>query len=150
MGSLNKAIILGNVGNDPEVKDTQGNSRLAKLSIATNEKYQNRQGETVEDTEWHRVVAWGRLADVIEQYVHKGSQLLVEGKLRTRQWEDDNGVKHYMTEIHAFTVQLCGGGGGGGSGARGRSGARTPSVEQAPSAPRDNTPAPIDDDDLPF
>ncbi len=106
MGSLNKAMIIGRLGGDPEVRYTQSNTAVATMNIATSEKYRDANGEMQETTEWHRVVAWGKLAEVCQKYVKKGSQIYVEGPTQTRQWEDKEGQKRYTTEIKVLTLQL--------------------------------------------
>lgn len=106
--SVNKVILLGNVGQDPEVRYLESGTCMARVSLATNEFFQNRAGERQERTEWHRVVFWGRQAETIEKYVRKGERLYVEGRLATRSWEDkDNGMR-YITEIVAITFQFLG------------------------------------------
>lgn len=98
--SLNKACLIGNVGKDPEIRSTQGGTRVANLSIATSDKWKDKQtGEKKEQTEWHRVVIWGPLVDVVERYVKKGMKLYIEGKIQTRKWTDQQGVERYSTEI---------------------------------------------------
>ena len=113
--SLNKVMLIGNVGSDPEVRylennpqNPQNNAKVATLRLATTERYRDRNGELRENTEWHNVVVWRNQADVVERFVHKGSQIYVEGKLRTRQWTDQTGAKRYTTEVVADTVQLLG------------------------------------------
>ena len=109
--SLNKAMLIGNVGRDPEVRYLDGNSGQAKVAtftLATTERYRDRNGETRENTEWHNIVAWRNTADVVERFVKKGTQLYIEGRIRTRSWEDQNGNKRYTTEIIADTLQLLG------------------------------------------
>ena len=107
---VNKAIIVGHVGQDPEVRYT-GNAndgaKVATIRVATTERYKDREGNLKEQTEWHSIVCWRNTADVVEKYVKKGTQVYVEGKLRTRNWEQ-NGVKHYATDIVADTLQLLG------------------------------------------
>ena len=98
--------LIGNVGNDPEIKTFEGGRKLANLTIATNDSYKNDKGEKVEQTEWHKVVAWGKTADIIEKYVTKGLQIAVEGKLTHRSYDDKNGEKRYVTEIVANEVLL--------------------------------------------
>lgn len=110
MSSVNKAIIIGRLGADPEVRHTQSNIAVATLSVATTEKYKDRDGKQVENTEWHRIVAWGRLAEICEQYLQKGSLAYFEGPIQTKEWEKD-GVKRYTTEIKALTMQMLGSGG---------------------------------------
>lgn len=113
MSSLNKAMVIGRLGKDPEVRYTGNNTAVATISVATTEKYKDRNGEQVENTEWHRVVAWGRLAEICEQYLTKGSLAYFEGPIQTKEWEDKDGNKRYTTEIKALTMQMLGGGGGG-------------------------------------
>lgn len=105
--SVNKVILVGNVGRDPEVRHLDKGVAVAKFSLATTENYTSKTGEKVSNTEWHNVVAWRGLAEVAEKYVKKGSQLYIEGRLRTNMYEKD-GVKHYTTEINADTMQLLG------------------------------------------
>ncbi len=94
----NKVQLIGNAGMEPEIKDVNG-SKLAKLSIATNESYTNKSGERVTDTQWHNIVAWGKTAELIERFVTKGKEMAIEGKLNTRSYEDQDGKKRYVTEI---------------------------------------------------
>ncbi len=94
----NKVQLIGNAGMEPEIKDVNG-SKLAKLSIATNETYTNKSGERVTDTQWHNIVAWGKTAELIERFVTKGKEMAIEGKLNTRSYEDQDGKKRYVTEI---------------------------------------------------
>lgn len=101
---VNKVILLGRLGGDPESRQA-GSTTVANFTIATSEKFKNQQGELQEKTEWHRIVAWGRLAEVCAQYLHKGSQVYVEGKLQTRSWEKE-GVKQYTTEIVISEMQM--------------------------------------------
>lgn len=109
---LNKVMLIGNVGRDPEVRylENQGNAKVgvASFSLATTERYRDRNGETKENTEWHNIVAWRNLADLAEKYIRKGTQLYIEGQLRTRSWDDQQGVKHYTTEVVASNIQLLG------------------------------------------
>ena len=109
--SLNKAMLIGNVGRDPEVRylDGQnGNAKVATFTLATTERYRDRNGETRENTEWHNIVAWRNTADVVEKFVKKGTQVYIEGRIRTRSWDDQTGNKRYTTEIIADTLQLLG------------------------------------------
>jgi single-strand DNA-binding protein len=113
--SLNKVMLIGNVGSDPEVRYLENNPqnpgnnvKVATVRLATTERYRDRNGEQRENTEWHTVVLWRNNADVAEKYVHKGSQIYIEGKLRTRQWTDQTGNKRYTTEVVADTLQLLG------------------------------------------
>lgn len=100
---------MGNVGGDPEVRSVQGGAKVANLRVATSEKYKDRSGNAVENTEWHNVVVWNKPAEFVEQYVRKGSLVLVEGKLTTRQWTDQQGQKRYSTEVKCESIQLIGG-----------------------------------------
>ncbi len=114
MSSLNKAMIIGNLGQDPEVRYTQSNTAVATLSIATSERFKDSNGELQERTEWHRIVAWGRLAEICQQYLKKGSKVYVEGPIQTQQWEDKNGQKRYTTEVKALQMIMLDSRGGGG------------------------------------
>lgn len=102
----NTVQLIGNVGNDPEIKSFDGGKKVANITIATNDSYKNDKGEKVEQTEWHKVVAWGKTADIIEKYVKKGLQIAVEGKLTHRSYDDKNGEKRYITEVVANEVLL--------------------------------------------
>ena len=106
--SINKVILVGNVGRDPEVRHLDKGVAVANFSLATTETYTAKTGEKVSTTEWHNIVAWRGLAEVAEKYVKKGSQLYIEGRIKTRAWDDKEGVKHYTTEIFADTMQLLG------------------------------------------
>ena len=107
--SVNKVILVGNVGKDPEVKYTPSGTPVAKFSLATNEKYKDRSNEWQERTEWHNIVAWQRLAEIVGEYVKKGAKLYIEGKLQTSSWEDrESGAKKYRTEIVARDLVLLG------------------------------------------
>tara|TARA_B100000579_G_C22717690_1_gene797761 strand:- start:153 stop:620 length:468 start_codon:yes stop_codon:yes gene_type:complete len=107
-GSLNKVIIIGNLGADPEIKEMPDGTKMAKFSVATTERYTNKLGEKVSNTEWHNVVLWRRQAEVAEQYLHKGDSVCIEGKLKTRSWEDENGTKKYATDIQADNMTMLG------------------------------------------
>ena len=109
--SLNKAMLIGNVGKDPEVRyldGSNGQAKVATFTLATTERYRDRNGETRENTEWHNIVAWRNTADVVERFVKKGTQVYIEGRIRTRSWDDQSGNKRYTTEIIADTLQLLG------------------------------------------
>lgn len=95
----NKVQLIGNVGNDPEIKTFEGGKKLANLTIATKEVYKNEKGEKVEQTEWHRITAWGKTAEIIERFVAKGKEIAIEGRLTHRSYEDKNGEKRYVTEV---------------------------------------------------
>ncbi|KFF19427.1 single-stranded DNA-binding protein [Flavobacterium hydatis] len=104
----NKVQLVGNVGNDPEIKNLEGGKMLANLMIATNERYTNDKGEKVEKTEWHRLVAWGKTAEIIEKYVVKGKEIAIEGKLSHRSYDDKNGEKRFITEVVITELLLLG------------------------------------------
>ena len=106
--ALNKVLLIGNVGKDPEIRHLQGGAAVATITLATSERYKDRNGETREITEWHTVIAWRQLADLAENYIRKGSQIYVEGRIRSRSWDDQNGQKRYVTEIQADAIQLLG------------------------------------------
>ncbi len=106
MKGLNKVTLIGNVGNTPEIKVLEGNIKVAKLSLATSESYRKENGELQTDTEWHSIILWRALADIAEKYVEKGSLLYIEGKLKTRSYEDAQGAKRYVTEIIAEKILL--------------------------------------------
>lgn len=103
---INKVILIGNVGADPEVNKLENGTMVANLRLATTESYKNKSGERVDRTEWHSIVLWSGLAEIVAKYVHKGMRLYIEGRLRSRGWEDDRGIKHHITEIHASTLQM--------------------------------------------
>ncbi|UXI67156.1 single-stranded DNA-binding protein [Tahibacter amnicola] len=158
---INKVILVGNLGADPETRYTPGGSAITSIRIATSESWKDKQtGEQQERTEWHRVKFFGRLAEIAGEYLKKGSQVYVEGKLRTEEWEKD-GVKRYSTDVIADEMQMLGGRGGegGGSGGMGGGGGRERS-ERGPargpqSAPQRSAPMPVqntgfDDDEIPF
>jgi single-strand DNA-binding protein len=106
--SVNKVILVGNVGKDPEVRYLEGGTAVCSFPLATSETYRNRDGDKVTTTEWHNVVLWRGLAEIAEKYVRKGSQLYIEGKIRTRSWDDRDGNKRYTTEVIADTMQMLG------------------------------------------
>lgn len=110
MNGINKAIIVGTLGRDPEIRYTQNGSAVASLSIATSETWKDKQtGQKQERTEWHRVSAFGKLAEIMGEYLKKGSQVYIEGKIQTRKWQDQNGQDRYTTEIIANEMQMLGG-----------------------------------------
>ncbi len=102
----NKVMLIGNLGVAPEIKNLESGKKVAKFSLATSEKYKNQQGEKVEETQWHNVVAWGKVADICEQYLNKGSEVVIDGKLTHRDYTDNNGVKRYFTEIQVNEIVL--------------------------------------------
>lgn len=104
----NKVQLIGNLGNNPEIITLDSGKKLAKFSIATNESYKNAQGEKVTDTQWHNVVAWNKTAEIVEQYLEKGREIAIEGKLTSRSYEDKNGEKRYITEVVVNELLLLG------------------------------------------
>lgn len=114
--SLNKVLLIGNVGSDPEIRATASGSRVAKVSLATNRQFQDRSGQNQERTEWHRLTFFGRLADIVEQYVKKGDRLYAEGRLEYSQTQDENGGTRYWTDIVVNEMVMLGSGGGAGGG----------------------------------
>lgn len=123
--SVNKVILLGRLGQDPELKYTPGGAAVCNFSMATTEAWTDKQGQKQEKTEWHRIVVWGKLAELCNQYLAKGRQAFVEGRLQTRSWDDKDGSKRYTTEVMAATVQFIGG-------------ATTSNDNRAPSANNNN------------
>lgn len=116
---LNRAILVGNLGMDPELKFTQGGQAVLRIRLATTESYVGKTGERQERTDWHTVVVWGKRAEALNKILSKGRTIWVEGRIQTRSWEDKDGNKRYATEINATNIGLVGGGGGGGGGGRG-------------------------------
>jgi single-strand DNA-binding protein len=105
---VNKVILVGNLGANPEMRSTQGGQKVANLRLATTERWTDKNGQKQEQTEWHRVVAFGKLADICGQYLVKGRQIYVEGRIQTRQWQDQQGQKRYSTEVVAQVIQMLG------------------------------------------
>lgn len=138
MASVNKAILIGNLGADPEIKYTPSGTAVANFSLATHEQWTNKDGEKGERTEWHRIVAWGRLGEICGEYLKKGSPVYIEGRIQTRSWEDRDGNKRYTTEIVAQAMQMLGS-------AR-KDGQARSSEERYPV----EEPISIPDDDIPF
>ena len=140
--SVNKVILVGNLGKDPEVRFTNSGSAVARLSVATSDVWNDRDGNRQERTEWHNVVVWGKQGEHCGQYLAKGRQVYVEGSIRTRSYDDKSGTKRYVTEVVAQRVQFLGGGGG------------TRLAQQAESPPADDAQSgggqPPIDDDVPF
>jgi single-strand DNA-binding protein len=152
-GSVNKVILIGNLGSDPEVRYLESGSAVAKFSIATTESYTNKSGERVDNTEWHRIELWEGLAKVAEKYLKKGNQVYIEGRIRTDNWTDKEGQQRSGVTIRANTLTMLGAAPGSNSGGEGN----TPYGQQGSSqAPRQSDPVPpsmaagSDDDDLPF
>jgi single-strand DNA-binding protein len=137
MASVNKAILIGNLGADPDLRYTPGGQAVASFSIATTERFKNKEGEQQERTEWHNIVCWGRQAEIANEYLKKGSPVYIEGRIQTRSYDDKDGIKRYRTEIVTRQMQLLGG--------RPQAGQQK---ETSTSQPDKGTP--VDDDDLPF
>ncbi len=108
MATLNKAILIGNLGKDPEVRVTASGQTMAYFTLATKERFKNRNGEREERTEWHNIVLWGRIAEIARDYLHKGMQIYIEGRLQTRKWEDKSGTARYTTEVIGDVMQMLG------------------------------------------
>ena len=153
---INKAILVGNLGNDPETKYTQGGMAITKISLATSSVRKDRDGNQQERTEWHRVTFFGKLGEIAGEYLRKGSQVYIEGEIRYSEHTGDDGQKRYYTDIIANEMQMLGGRGegGGGSGGERMSRPRQDSAPQQRQAPqRQAAPPPADDfsdDDIPF
>ena len=139
MAGVNKVILIGNLGKDPEVRTLDSGVKVANFSLATTESYKNRNGERVENTEWHNIVLWRGLAEVADTYLKKGNQVYIEGKIRTRSWDDKDGNKRYTTEILADNMTMLGS----------RQNGTAPSSDPKPK-PETEAPEPAPDDDLPF
>ncbi len=137
--ALNKVMLIGNLGQDPELRYTQGGQAVGDLRVATSRKYTKGDGTKVEDTQWHTVVVWGKTAENCKEYLSKGRSVFVEGRLQTRSWKDDKGNKRYTTEVVAQRVDFLGGGN-----TRGRA------VDDLPPAPPANIDRSIPEDDIPF
>ena len=140
MASINKVILIGNLGRDPEVRYTQGGTAVANFTLATNEVWTDKGGERQERTEWHRIVVWGKQAEIVREHLSKGKQVYVEGALQTRQWDDREGKKRQTTEIKALRVVMLG---------RPEPGEARMSAVAAPEAAADE-PGPPPEDDIPF
>ena len=149
MAGVNKVILIGNLGADPEVRHLESGSVVANFNIATSETYTNKSGERVEQTEWHRIELWDRLAQIAEQYLKKGNQVYIEGRLRTENWTDKDGQPRSRVSIRGNSMTLLGGPNAGASGS-------APSPAERPAPPSRDMPVPPaiasqdDDDDLPF
>jgi single-strand DNA-binding protein len=145
MASVNKVILVGNLGRDPELRYTQSGQAVANFTLATTERFSTRDGDRQERTEWHRIVTWGKTAELCAQYLSKGRSVYLEGRLQTREWEDKEGQKRRTTEITAQTVQFLGGRGGQGGGG---GGGGAPSAGGSGGGFDDQGPPPSDD--IPF
>ena len=153
MAGVNKAILVGNLGRDPELRHTPNGQAVVNFTLATSENWTDKSGERQERTEWHRIVVWGRTAEMCHQYLSKGRTVYVEGRIQTREWEDKEGNKRYTTEINAQTVNFIGprtsGGGGGGEGYSGGSGGGGASRSGSSGGGPVDAGPPMDDD-IPF
>ncbi|MCF0071962.1 single-stranded DNA-binding protein [Dyadobacter sp. CY261] len=162
-GSVNKVILIGNLGSDPEVRYLESGSAVAKFNIATTETYTNKNGERVDNTEWHRIELWEGLAKVAEKYLKKGNQVYIEGRIRTDTWTDKEGQQRTGVTIRANSMTLLGGPAGSNSGGDYNQGGNQGGYQQSGNTPRsNNAPRPSDpippsmaagsgdDDDLPF
>jgi single-strand DNA-binding protein len=153
---VNKVILVGNLGADPETRSTPGGTTVTNIRIATSESWKDKtSGASQERTEWHRVALFGRLGEIAAEYLRKGSQVFIEGKLRTNQYKDKQGNERYSTEIIADNMQMLGGRGGGGGAGGGMSADRGASAGAPPRDDYDQSPAPAGgkedfDDDIPF
>jgi single-strand DNA-binding protein len=146
MGSVNKVILVGNLGRDAELRYTPGGAAVATLNMATTEVWNDKaSGQRQEKTEWHRVVLWGKTAESLSEYLTKGKQIYVEGRLQTRQWDDKDGNKRYTTEIRGDRVVLLSGGGGAP-----RAAASAPAAEREEAGPAGRETVELTDDDIPF
>jgi single-strand DNA-binding protein len=146
MGSVNKVILVGNLGRDAELRFTPGGAAVSTINMATTEIWNDKGGQRQERTEWHRVVVWGKTAESLAEYLTKGRQIYVEGRLQTRQWDDKDGNKRYTTEIRADRIVLLGGGGGRGASMSGGDRGMEGSMAGVPA----DAGAPLTDDDIPF
>ena len=146
MGSVNKAILVGNLGRDAELRYTPGGAAVATLSLATTEIWNDKSGQRQEKTEWHRIVLWGKQAETLQEYLLKGRQIFVEGRLQTRKWDDRDGNTKYTTEVRADRVVLLGRRDDGGGGDP-----RPERQEQQQAPATSGAPAPeLTEDDIPF
>ena len=152
MGSVNKVILVGNLGRDAELRYTPGGAAVATLNMATTEVWNDKGGQRQEKTEWHRVIFWGKVAESLTEYLTKGKQVYVEGRLQTRQWDDKDGNKRYTTEVRGDKLVLLGGGGGGGQrgGGMSRGAGEEGTGSGQPSHGSDMPETPLTDDDIPF
>ena len=151
--SLNKVLLIGNLGKDPEVRFTPSGKAVARFSIATSETWNDQDGQKQERTEWHNIVVWGKQGESCGQYLSKGRQVFIEGQIRNRQYDDKDGNKKYITEITAMRVQFLGGGaGGGGAGGGGGRGAGSGGGGGGgfSGGGGDGPPSTPEDDDVPF
>ena len=151
MGSVNKVILVGNLGRDAELRYTPGGAAVATLNLATTEVFKDREGQKKEDTQWHRVILWGKTAETLQDYLTKGKQIYVEGKLQTRKWKDKDGNDKYTTEVRGDRVVLLSGGGRGDGTSRGEGGGgRAPAAADDFSHGEPGGSVELTDDDIPF
>ena len=153
MGSVNKVILVGNLGRDAELRYTPGGAAVATLNLATTEVFKDREGQKKEDTQWHRVILWGKTAETLQDYLVKGKQIYVEGKLQTRKWKDKDGNDKYTTEVRGDRVVLLSGGGRGDGAGRGEGGGRSTPAAAASDDFSHGEPGgsvELTDDDIPF
>ena len=150
--SINKVMLIGNLGGEPELRHTASNVPVVNFTVATNESWMNKEGSREERTEWHRVVAWRRLAEICSEYLHKGSQVYIEGKIRTRNWEDQSGQKRFITEVVADEMVILGGRGGDSGGGSGSYSGSSDNYGSSSGGGYDDfqPPSQGEDDDLPF
>ena len=151
MAGVNKVILVGNLGRDPEIRYTQGGQPVANFTLATTESFTSREGKREERTEWHRIVVWGKTAELCTQYLAKGRTVYLEGRIQTREWEDKEGQKRRTTEVVAQTVQFLGSprGAGGAAGTGGGAGGSGGPREGGGFGGAEETPPPAGDD-IPF
>lgn len=150
MAGVNKVIILGNLGADPEVRTTTSGIKVARLRLATSETYTNKEGQRITNTEWHTVNLWRGLADIAEKYLAKGRQVYIEGKLRTRSYDDKDGITRYSTEIEADNINLIGGSRNDDEQSGGYNAPQQQQQSKPQQQPSAAAPSASDDDDLPF
>ena len=141
MRGVNKVILVGNLGRDPEIRHTRSGTAVATLNLATSSSWNDQNGQRQERTEWHRVVAWSKLAEIAKEYLAKGRQVYIEGRLQTRSWDDKDGNKRYTTEVVADQMVMLGGRGGGGDFSKDDSSTQAPDVQE---------PFEATDEDVPF
>ena len=149
MGSVNKVILVGNLGRDAELRYTPGGAAVATLNLATTEVFKDREGQKKEDTQWHRVILWGKTAETLQDYLTKGKQIYVEGKLQTRKWKDKDGNDKYTTEVRGDRVVLLSGGGRGDGAGRGEGSGRSSASDDF-GHPEPGGSVELTDDDIPF
>ena len=149
MGSVNKVILVGNLGRDAELRYTPGGAAVATLNMATTEVWNDKAGQKQEKTEWHRVVLWGKSAESLAEYLTKGKQIYVEGRLQTRQWDDKDGNKRYTTEIRGDRIVLLSGGGGRPA-SMDRAGDQAGGAHPPGTGSLGDSAEPLSDDDIPF